>query len=109
MTPMGSQPQTLILEPERYEFSSGSIHHFDLARREFFKLLGAGIAVFAVATNSRAAQERLGEIATILAAGLLRLRCRKSSPNSPSETDSPLDCEPVFGRHKTGNFEDSKR
>jgi len=52
-----SQLQKLILEPERYEFSSGSIHHFDLARREFFKLLGAGIAVFAVATNSRAAQE----------------------------------------------------
>ena len=57
MSPMTSQPQKLILEPERYEFSSASIHHFDLARREFFKLLGAGIAVFAVATNSRAAQE----------------------------------------------------
>jgi isoquinoline 1-oxidoreductase len=49
--------QTLILEPERYEFSSGSIHHFDLARREFFKLLGAGIAVFAVAKSSLAAPE----------------------------------------------------
>ena len=34
-------------EPERYELSAGSIHHFELARREFFKLLGAGIAVFA--------------------------------------------------------------
>jgi len=52
-----SQPQGLILEPERYEFSSGSIHHFELARREFFKLLGAGIAVFAIAKNSEAAQE----------------------------------------------------
>jgi nicotinate dehydrogenase subunit B len=51
-----SQSQKLGLEPERYEFTSGSIHHFDLARREFFKLLGAGIAVFAVA-KSAAAQE----------------------------------------------------
>ena len=52
--------------------------------------------------------EHLTEIATILAAGLLRLRSRKSSPNSPSETDSPLDCEPVFGRDETGNFEGSE-
>ena len=52
-----SKPQKLLLEPERYEFSSGSIHHFELARREFFKLLGAGIAVFALAKNSQAAQE----------------------------------------------------
>ena len=52
-----SKPQKLLLEPERYEFSSGPIHHFDLARREFFKLLGAGIAVFATAKNLQAAQE----------------------------------------------------
>ncbi len=57
MTTMSDQLQNLILEPERYEFSSGSIHHFELARREFFKLLGAGIAVFAIAKNSQAAQE----------------------------------------------------
>jgi hypothetical protein len=52
--------------------------------------------------------EHLIEIATILAAGLLRLQGRKSSPNSPCETDSPLDCEPVFGRDETGNFKDSE-
>ena len=52
--------------------------------------------------------DHLAEIATILAAGLLRLRSRKSSPNLPSETDSPLDCEQVFGRDETGNFEDSE-
>jgi nicotinate dehydrogenase subunit B len=57
MSTTTTQSQKPILEPERYEFSSGSLHHFDLARREFFKLLGAGIAVFAVATNSRAVQE----------------------------------------------------
>jgi nicotinate dehydrogenase subunit B len=57
MTTMSNQSRNLILEPERYEFSSGSIHHFELARREFFKLLGAGIAVFAIAIDSQAAQE----------------------------------------------------
>jgi nicotinate dehydrogenase subunit B len=51
------QPQMVNVEPERYELTSGSIHHFEIARREFFKLLGAGIAVFAVATNSQATQE----------------------------------------------------
>jgi CO/xanthine dehydrogenase Mo-binding subunit len=51
-----SQSQNFQLEPERYEFASASLHHFDLARREFFKLLGAGIAVFAI-TKSTAAQE----------------------------------------------------
>jgi hypothetical protein len=53
--------------------------------------------------------EHLTEIATILAAGLLRLRSRKSSPNSPSETDSQLDCERVFSGDETGNFKDSER
>jgi hypothetical protein len=53
--------------------------------------------------------EHLIEIATILAAGLLRLQSRKSSPNSPSETDSPLDCRRVFGSDETGNFEGSER
>jgi hypothetical protein len=53
--------------------------------------------------------EHLIEIANILAAGLLRLQSRKSSPNSPSGTDSPLDCERVFGRDEAGNFKDSER
>jgi len=52
-----NQREKLTVEPERYELTSGSIHHFELARREFFKLLGAGIAVFAVAKKSQAAQE----------------------------------------------------
>jgi hypothetical protein len=58
--------------------------------------------------ESQCGQE-FAEVAAILAAGLLRLRSRKSSPNSPPETDSPLDCERVFGRHETGKFEDSER
>jgi nicotinate dehydrogenase subunit B len=46
-----------ILEPERYEFHAAPIHQFELARRDFFKLLGAGIAVFAIAKDALAAQE----------------------------------------------------
>jgi nicotinate dehydrogenase subunit B len=45
------------LEPERYEFSAAPIHQFELARRDFFKLLGAGIAVFAIAKDAITAQE----------------------------------------------------
>src|SRR6202166_5366010 len=51
---MSTESKKFLLEPERYEFSSGSIHHFDLARREFFKILGAGIAVFAIAKDVQA-------------------------------------------------------
>ena len=38
------------------------------------------------------AAERLDEIADILAAGLMRLRARKSSPLSAHIGDSSLDC-----------------
>ena len=44
-------------EPERYEFSALPIHQFELARRQFFKIFGAGIAVFAVAKDALATQE----------------------------------------------------
>lgn len=54
---MNTMRQNFVAEPERFEFSAGPLHKFDLARREFFKLLGAGIAVFAVAKDALAAQE----------------------------------------------------
>src|SRR6516225_5821725 len=47
----------LAVEPERYEFNSPSLHQFELARRDFFKILGSGIAVFALARNASALQE----------------------------------------------------
>jgi hypothetical protein len=59
-------------------------------------------------TDSRSARERIEEIAEILALGLQRLIARKSSSNSPSQTDSPLDCERVFCRHEVSKFEDSE-
>jgi nicotinate dehydrogenase subunit B len=43
-------------EPERYEFRALPMHQFALERRDFFKLLGAGIAVFAIMKGA-AAQE----------------------------------------------------
>jgi nicotinate dehydrogenase subunit B len=54
---MNTSPQKVPIEPERYEFSAVPMHQFELARREFFKILGAGIAVFVVAKDALAAQE----------------------------------------------------
>src|SRR5258708_3543532 len=54
---MSGSSVKFVPEPERYEFSTGPMHHFELARRDFFKFLGAGIAVFAVAKDSLARQE----------------------------------------------------
>jgi isoquinoline 1-oxidoreductase len=39
------------LEPERYEFRALPMHQFAIGRRDFFKLFGAGLAVFAVVKN----------------------------------------------------------
>jgi len=47
----------LFIEPERYEFSAAPFHQFELARRDFCRILGAGIAVFAIAKDALAAQE----------------------------------------------------
>jgi nicotinate dehydrogenase subunit B len=49
--PAGTKP---TVEPERYEFFAPPVHHFHLARRDFFKLLGAGVAVFASAKPASA-------------------------------------------------------
>ena len=52
-----AEAETFIVEPERYEFRALPMHHFELARRDFFKILGAGIAVFAVAKDALAGHE----------------------------------------------------
>src|SRR6266581_5194678 len=46
-----------FIEPERYEFVAAPFHQFELARRDFFKILGAGIVVFAIVKDAMAAQE----------------------------------------------------
>ena len=48
-------------------------------------------------TDSPPPRERLETVANILAAGLLRLQSRKSSPNSTVDVDSSLDCEQHSG------------
>ncbi len=50
-----ADPARLQIEPERYEFFAEPTHSFGLARRDFFKILGAGIAVFSVAAKFTAA------------------------------------------------------
>jgi nicotinate dehydrogenase subunit B len=54
---MSRSSARFVPEPERYEFSADPMHHFELTRRDFFKFLGAGIAVFAVAKDSLGKQE----------------------------------------------------
>jgi len=54
---MSAAPEKFIVEPERYELRSSALHHFNLQRRDFFKVMGAGIAIFTVAANASAAQE----------------------------------------------------
>ncbi len=53
---MTNTRESIAFEPERYEFRALPMHQFTLERRDFFKLLGAGIAVFAIAKGA-AAQE----------------------------------------------------
>jgi isoquinoline 1-oxidoreductase len=57
MNGVPARPDNVEIEPERCELRSGSIHHFNLRRRDFFKIMGAGIAIFTVAVNSLPAQE----------------------------------------------------
>jgi nicotinate dehydrogenase subunit B len=52
-----AKADNFAIEPERYELHSSAIHHFNLQRRDFFKVMGAGIAIFTVAVNAVAAQE----------------------------------------------------
>jgi isoquinoline 1-oxidoreductase len=54
---MNTMREKFVAEPERYEFDALPIHQFELQRRDFFKILGAGIAVFVVAKDALAAQE----------------------------------------------------
>src|SRR5258707_3117627 len=54
---MRKTEETFLLEPERYEFRAMPMHQFALGRRDFFKIFGEGMAVFAVAKNVPAMQE----------------------------------------------------
>jgi nicotinate dehydrogenase subunit B len=54
---MRKTEETFLSEPERYEFRAMPMHQFALGRRDFFRIFGAGLAVFAVAKEGSAMQE----------------------------------------------------
>lgn len=49
--------EKFVPEPDRFEFRAAPIHKCELARRDFFHLLGAGIAIFASSKNAFGVQE----------------------------------------------------
>ena len=53
-------PYEDILEPERYELHSGPAYRFDIDRRDFFKALGAGLAVVVALPSVGKGQESGG-------------------------------------------------
>lgn len=58
---MRSSPiDDFALAPERYELVSPPSYHFELERREFFKILGSGVAVFLLLRDELAGQESGG-------------------------------------------------
>lgn len=57
---MRERKENFPLEPERYEFRAMPMHQFALGRRDFFKIFGAGLAVFAVAKNVSAQETAPG-------------------------------------------------
>jgi CO/xanthine dehydrogenase Mo-binding subunit len=50
----------VLIEPERYELFEGPRYEFELARRDFFKVLGAGIVVCFAVSGAEAYQEESG-------------------------------------------------
>lgn len=57
LTPEVISNDSVAIEPERYELRSAALHHFDLRRRDFFKVIGAGMAIFNVTPAMIGAQE----------------------------------------------------
>jgi len=58
---MTTKPEMHIpIEPERYELAASPAYHFDLDRRDFFKILGAGVLVIGVLKGVEYAQESGG-------------------------------------------------
>jgi nicotinate dehydrogenase subunit B len=58
---MSAKPEEYVtLEPERYELSAPLPYHFELDRREFFRMMGGGVAVFLLLPRELGAQESGG-------------------------------------------------
>ncbi|MGH9343310.1 MAG: molybdopterin cofactor-binding domain-containing protein, partial [Terriglobia bacterium] len=52
---MDKEPN-IVIEPERYEFTAAPGHHFDLDRRQFFRIMGGGVAIFLLLEDVASAQ-----------------------------------------------------
>ncbi len=50
----------ILVEPERYELAAGPAYHFELARRDFFRVLGGGIVIVFTLKEALAQQESGG-------------------------------------------------
>src|SRR6185437_12602766 len=58
--PEGPEGFDAAMEPERYELLARPAYSFEMQRRDFFKVLGAGILIFCVAKEAFALQESGG-------------------------------------------------
>ncbi|MGH9354951.1 MAG: molybdopterin cofactor-binding domain-containing protein [Terriglobia bacterium] len=56
----GPTPVEVLHEPERYEMDSPPAYHFEFDRRDFFRLLGGGIAVLLVLKSEEAFPQTRG-------------------------------------------------
>ena len=56
-----SRPDPLFVEPERYELSEVPHYHFDLNRRDFLGVAGAGLLILATHTDATAQTDRAKE------------------------------------------------
>ena len=55
---LGSRQRREFPEPERYELDEPAPYHFDLDRRMFVQVLGAGVVVSSLATKAQAQGRR---------------------------------------------------
>jgi CO/xanthine dehydrogenase Mo-binding subunit len=65
-------------EPERYEFSESPAHHFELQRRDFFKVMGGGIVILLSMREALAQQGESGA------------RPQRGGQSAPQEIDAWL-------------------
>ncbi len=57
LTPDWIPETNTVLEPERYELLKPPVHHFEIDRRDFAKIIGTGIAIFLISKGAMAQQQ----------------------------------------------------
>jgi hypothetical protein len=82
------RPSAFFISSVRYRFDLSVV----LATPRSWCDRQEAVAMNGIRPNEITADERISEIAEILALGLMRLRTRQSSPLSPHVGESSLDC-----------------